>query len=169
MPGRPKLTPKQWDEVVKRCLAGESADSLGREFGVSGTAVRKRLGAKPDVIVQAAHETVKVLATLPPRTQAIVFDFAQRMQNVARELTTAAEYGANTAARLKMIANQQVEKIDEVDPMATKDVLSTIHALTITANESAKTSVELMRLAKGERSDDSSESSVITIDGGFDL
>ena len=40
-----KLTPQQWQQLHDRLLAGESARSLGREFGVSETAIRKKFAS----------------------------------------------------------------------------------------------------------------------------
>jgi len=40
-----KLTPQQWRQLHDRLLTGESARSLGREFGVSEAAVRKKFAS----------------------------------------------------------------------------------------------------------------------------
>jgi transcriptional regulator with XRE-family HTH domain len=55
--GRPsKLSPRAWDALAARLLAGERAADLAREFGVSKSAVSERLSGQVKTVRRVAWQ-----------------------------------------------------------------------------------------------------------------
>ena len=146
-----KLTEKQWNELERRLLAGEAGRVLGREFGVSEAAIRKRLGTQTKQIKQVANQVFAAelaLSALPIGAQISARTLADELKSISSHLASAGKYGAMTAHRLSAIANGQIEKIDDVDPMASGDVLTSIAGLTKIANSSSEIAINLLRANK---------------------
>ena len=156
--GRPsKLTPAQWDEVKRRLLSGETAETLGKEFGLSGTAIRKRFGSNQSVSLQSSkvREVAQKLAdaqaaleVLPVPHRAVAIDLAEKLRSISGSLASAAELGAKTAHRLQALANSQVAKVDDAEPMASIGELRDVGVLTKLANESASIALNLLSANK---------------------
>jgi hypothetical protein len=156
--GRPaKLTPEQLVQIEQRLLAGESAEKLGKEFGVTGAAIRKRFGSQQTVgskstkVREAANQVVlarQALADLPPAHRAVALSLADLSQTVLRT----AEIGSATAYRLTALANSQAAKIDDADPTADNspslNALKSVVMLTKAANESSVLTSNLLAANK---------------------
>ncbi len=156
--GRPaKLTPEQLVQIEQRLLAGESAEKLGKEFGVSGAAIRKRFGSQQTVgsksskVHAAAQQVVlarQAIADLPPAHRAVALSLADLSQTVLRT----AEIGSATAYRLTALANSQAAKIDDVEPTAegspSLNALKSVVMLTKAANESSVLTSNLLSANK---------------------
>lgn len=153
-----KLTPEQWSELHKRLLAGETARSLGREHGVSEAAIRKKFGANQSVSSQSAQvrtvaeklaESNAALEALPVAQRQVAVDLAAKLRNISASLANAAELGAATAHRLNALANTEVAKVDDADPLTSIDKLKSVGVLTKLANDSAHVALNLLNANKG--------------------
>ena len=134
-----KLTEKQWEEIERRLLDGEPGRQVAEEFGINESAIRKRLGAQIKKIKNVANQIVEAetsCAKLPFAAQIRARTLADRLKSISEHLAGAAEYGAATSHRLSGIANAQVAKIDDIDPLNEKSLesLKGIAALTKLAN-----------------------------------
>ena len=101
MAGKPGLTPKQWEEVERRALAGESKRALGREFGVSDMAIRKHLSSHVTPIKNIASQLATVeleLERLPFGSQVKVRNLADGLKKLSVNLLDGAISGSETMA-----------------------------------------------------------------------
>lgn len=148
-----KLTEKQWDVVGKRFLSGESASALGREYGVSEAAIRKRFSAKHAQIKTVANQLAtaeKALESLPISARLEARTLADRLKGISEHLAGAAELGAMTAHRLSVIANTEAQKVDETNPMDSISQLKSVAALTDMANKASTIGLNLLAASKGQ-------------------
>lgn len=152
--GRPsKLTARQWGEVQRRLLAGETARALGREFGISEAGIRKKFGANQTLSAQSSQvrtvaeklaDANTALEALPVAQRAVAMDLAEKLRNISGSLASAAELGAKTAHRLQALANSEVGKVDDAEPLASVEALKGVSALTRLANDSASIALNLL-------------------------
>lgn len=146
--GRPsKLTPEQWSQIESRYLAGETASGLARDYGLDEAAIRRKFRRDTPIVRKAAELLAagqEAVAALPPALQPVAVSLAERLRNIGSNLASAAEYGAATSHRLAAIANAQVQRIDEADPMQSQEVLQAISALTKISNDSSQLGVNLI-------------------------
>lgn len=156
--GRPsKLSPSQWNELHRRLLAGETARSLGREFGVSEAAIRKKYGANHSVSAQSAQvrsaaiklaEANNALEALPAAQREVAMNLSDKLRSISSSLANAAELGAKTAHRLQALSNAEVSKVDDAEPMQSIDNLRNVGVLTKLANDSAAIALNLLAANK---------------------
>jgi hypothetical protein len=163
--GRPsKLTKEQWLQAEHRHVVdGVTIDALSIEFGVSPTALRRKLRPTPAERAKgiptlrhlaarkaAAADALAVvdneIAELPETRQIIVNDLASRMKAISVHLSCAAETSAATAHKLTMLANAQANRIDPTKPINDKarEIVSSINAITKTANEAGAMGLNLI-------------------------
>ena len=160
-----KLTDKQWDEIRKRYLAGEKGRVLAREYDVSETAIRKKIGlqcVQIKTIADHVFEAETALKKLPISSQIATLTLVNEMRSISDHLSSAAQYGASTAHRLSAIANAQVVKVDGADPMNSQEVLQGISALTKITNDSAKLGIDLINASKKDPLPDKPETKKLT-------
>lgn len=130
------LTAEQWIEVERRHLVdGVSINALAAEYGVNESSIRRRIkpgkAASPgrkNPLHALAEEKVRAdaqskriseqIAHLPYANQALVSDLARKLANISDHLGSAAELSAASAHRLSRMANQQMELVDDVNPMS---------------------------------------------------
>lgn len=146
-----KLKPEQWTEITKRLLAGEKAADLAREFGVSKTAISARVSKRTETIQTVAHQVVaaeRALSELPISEQLIAVNLASKLRAISDNLASAAQYGAQTAHRLSALANSEVAKVDDAEPLRSIDSLKGVAALTKLANDSASIALNLLAANK---------------------
>lgn len=156
--GRPsKLTDHQWDDIQRRLLSGETARALGREFGLSEGAIRQRFGGTARVTTQSAQvrsvaeklaEAQTALESLPISQRPVATDLAGKLRSISGSLASAAELGAKTAHRLQSLANSEVAKVDDADPLQSVEALKGVSALTRLANDSASIALNLLAANK---------------------
>lgn len=161
--GRPsKLTPEQWAEIERRHLSGgESLRALAREFGVDEAAIRRRVSPQsPQVRAVAAKlaDAQSALAELPVPQQYNAINLAAKLRSISDSLASAAELGARTAHRLHSLANSEVGKVDDAEPLKSMDALKSVSALTRLANDSSALAVNLLSAKVKRLGDDMEES-----------
>lgn len=164
------LSPDQWIEIERRIVVdGESVYALAKEFGVNESTVRRKI--KPNFadkteVAQKHHADLRAIAIekaridkesrtisdkiaeLPYAKQVIVHDLSRRLANISNSLASAAELGAATAHRLSALANSEVAKVDDAEPLASVENLKGVAALTKLANESATIALNLLSANK---------------------
>lgn len=166
MPRASKLTPEQWIEVERRHLVdGESVNSLAKEYKVDESAIRRkinpnkseskkgknplRLLAEQKVIADAKVKDISErISELPIAKQQIVTDLARQLSNVSSHLASAAELSSATAHRLSLFANQELDKVDDVDPMSCIGTLQSVSVLQKMANSSSEIGLNLIKANK---------------------
>lgn len=147
-----KLTPDQWAEIDRRMAAGEGQSALAREFGMSPAQItRRKVSAKPQLVREVAQKLAdaqNALAELPVSQQYTALSLAEKLRSISSNLASAAEYGAKTAHRLHALANSEVAKVDDADPIASVENLRNVGVLTKLANESAHCALNLVAANK---------------------
>lgn len=146
-----KLSPAQWAEVERRAAEGEGIRALAREFGISEGAIRQRVSTQTAQVRNAAHKLVvaqTTLEALPVRQQYAAISLADKLRNIGSSLASAAELGAATAHRLQAIANSEVAKVDDAEPMASIENLKNVGVLTKLANDSSHIALNLLAANK---------------------
>lgn len=152
--GRPsKLRDHQWEQIGKRLLQGEKAADLAREFGISKTAISARFSERMGIVKEIAHQVVETerrVEALPIADQLAVRTIADELKAISMHLASAAKYGASTAHRLSALANAQIDKLDDADPLSTQGVASikALAVLTETANRAAEIPLNLLKANK---------------------
>jgi predicted DNA-binding protein YlxM (UPF0122 family) len=160
------LTDEQWLEIERRhVVEGESINSLAAEFRVNESSIRRKI--KPNKaespksenpLKSLAQEKVRVdaesrriaeqIAELPYAKQQIVSDLARKLTNISSHLASAAEVSAASAHRLSILANQQLEKVDDTEPMKSTLELQAVAILQKMANSSSEIGLNLLRANK---------------------
>lgn len=148
-----KFSEKQWLEIEKRHVEGESIRSIARGLGISEATIRAKISAQSKEIKKVAHELASAeqrFRQLPVFAQISARNLADDIKAIESNISSAAMYGSMTAHRLASIANSKVDLVDDIDPLSEKSVeaLKVIRALTATANESGQMGVDLMRANK---------------------
>ena len=140
-----KLTEKQWEEVGRRHLEGESLRSLAREFGVGESTVREKISAQSAQIKKVANQIVEVeiaKKNLPVSAQISALNLAQRLLMISESLSDAAVAGANTA---KLISERTHEKLSKLQTLTDEDVKGAI-AASMAVNQSGKMGMDILTL-----------------------
>ena len=146
-----KFTEKQWIEIENRVLAGESIRSLAKEFGVTESPIRARIKTHTKPVNSIARQLASAeiaMEKLSIKTQIKVRSLADDLKDISHHIASAARYGAITSHRLSMIANAQVDKIDDANPLGNMDVIKEIAVITELSNKSASTALNLMAANK---------------------
>lgn len=160
------LTAEQWIEVERRHLVdGVSINALAAEYGVNESSIRRRLKpgsaaatGRKSPLQALAEEKVRVdaeskrvtdqIAQLPYANQMIVSDLARKLTNISEHIGSAAEISAASAHRLSMLANQQLQLVDDVNPLTTTVQMQTFALLQKLANGASEIPMNLLRANK---------------------
>lgn len=150
-----KLGAEQWAEVDKRILEGESIRALAREFGISDSAIRERIAkhGKVKTVQEVARKIVDAensLAALPITAQITAQNLAAKLRAISDNIASAAHYGAATSHRLSALANSEVSKIDDADPLGadSMEAMKGVAVLTKLANDSGAIALNLLSANK---------------------
>lgn len=152
--GRPsKLTPAQWDEIHRRLLKGEKTADLAREFNISKTRISERFSGRFETVQSVANQILtaeQAFQALPVAEQIETVSILNDLRAVSQHLASAAKFGAATAHRVAMIANRQLDKLDEADPLADDGVntLRVVSAMTEVANKAGQLGIGLLQANK---------------------
>jgi len=142
-----KLSPEQWREIERRHAAGEGASDLAREHGVHPSQITRRVTQVSQKVRNVAQSLAKAqseLAELPVAQQYAAISLADKLRSISSSLASAAELGAKTAHRLHALANAEVAKVDDAEPLQSLDALRGVGVLTKLANDSAQIAVGLL-------------------------
>jgi transposase-like protein len=144
-----KLSPEQWREIERRLAAGEGASELAREYGVHPSQITRRVTQISQNVRNVAQSLAKAqteLAALPVPQQYAAVSLAEKLRAISVSLANAAELGAKTAHRLHALANSEVEKVDDADPLRPEsmEALKGVSVLTKLANDSSQIAVNLL-------------------------
>lgn len=148
-----KLTEEQWADLFRRVMNGESRRALGEEYGISEASIRQReaKSGKTQEVQQVARMIVATdaaLKSLPIDAQINAQNLAAKLRSISASLADAADLGAKTAHRLSSLANSEVGKVDDADPLASVEALKGVSALTRLANDSASIALNLLAANK---------------------
>jgi len=142
-----KLSPAQWREIESRLAAGEGASDLAREHGVHPSQITRRVtqvSQKVRNVAQSLAKSQAELAALPVAQQYAAVSLAEKLRSISGSLASAAELGAKTAHRLHALANSEVAKVDDAEPLQSLDALKGVGVLAKLANESSQIAVNLL-------------------------
>jgi len=146
------LTPEQWADIERRhVVEAEPVRKLAREYGISEGAIRARISARAEKTKNVANQIVAAEAAfkeLPISAQINAQDLAARLRAVSEHLLSAAGYSSASAHRLSMLANVQLEKVDDVDPLKSLPALTAAATLQKLANVSSEIGLNLLRANK---------------------
>lgn len=150
-----KLTEDQWADVGRRMLDGESQRALAAEFGISEATLRQyfRKQEKLPTVQKVAGmivETAAALKSLPISSQVNAQKLADRLMAISDDLASAAYYGAKTAHRMNALANSEVTKVDDANPLSAESVeaMKGVALMTRLANDSSTIAVNLLAANK---------------------
>lgn len=146
-----KLTPDQWSEIDRRLMGGESASALAREFGINPSQITRRVSQVTQKVRNVAQSLAKAkseLAELPVAQQYAAVSLAEKLRNISNSIASAAELGAKTAHRLHALANSEVEKVDDANPLESMEALKGVGVLTKLANDSSHIALNLLAANK---------------------
>lgn len=150
--GRPsKLTEAQWNEIKRRLLEGERPADLAREFKISRGAISMQVSKRVEHIKAVANQVVSAersLGALPVSEQLLTVNLASKLRSISESLASAADLGARTAHRLHALANTEVGKIDDAEPLSSIEALKGVAALTRLGNDSAQIALNLLSANK---------------------
>jgi len=146
------LSTKKWDELEARYLAGESARSLGKEYGVPESSIRKRC-AQVVRIKDVANQVVAADAafkSLPFSAQVSAQTLIDELKAISAHLAGAARFGSATAHRLAGIAHNQVQMIDDSSPLDAQSIesLKGVAILTKMSNDASVIGLGLLNANK---------------------
>jgi hypothetical protein len=139
--------------VFRRIAEGESRRAMAVEYGISEASIRGReekTGKTADVqkVARMMVETESAYKSLPISAQISARNLADKLKSISHSLASAADLGAKTAHRLHALANSEVEKVDDAEPMSSLESLKGVSALTKLANDSASIALNLLSANK---------------------
>jgi transposase-like protein len=127
--------------------AGETPSDLAKEYGVHPSQVTRRVSQVSQSVRNAAQkmaEAQAAVAELPTAQQYHAMSLAEKIRNTMTSLASSAELGAKNSHRLSALANSELMKVDDADPMKSVETLKGVSALTKLANESASIAVSVL-------------------------
>ena len=126
MPRKSKLTENQWAEILQRNIVGEEGiRELAREYGVSDTAIRKRISFQRDQIKATAFQIIETegkFKSLPVGSQIVCANFVNELRAMSGNMLSAAVDSSITSKKLAKMAriysgrlkeNPQPEEVPE--------------------------------------------------------
>ena len=152
-----KFTDKQWEDVDRRLLEGESARSIARDLDCSEAIIRARKKTRVEKIKDAANQVVaadRALKALDLPAQRTALTFAQKLQAMGDGLAEAGMLGAQNAADLKYIGRVELSKalaeLQGGNVAAAAAALERVKQLGALANDEADIAVRLTTAQKDQ-------------------
>ena len=147
------ITEKQWEQIGKRVLAGESIRALSREYGVSDAGIRKRFSVRTKEIKDVANQLVAAeiaYQNLPFSSQRSARTLADTLLAIQENMTSAALFGAASANQLQGIAHKMVQKLNQSGPESEEDMeaLKRVAYVTRASNEAAQIPLDMLKGSK---------------------
>lgn len=166
-----KLTPEQWDEIIRRNLInGESIRSLAREFDISEAAVRTYIKAHKKKIENAANQIIiatDAISDLSINSQITANKLAYMRMAMRQNSAEAAEAMSYVANKVGQAAKRKVDKLSDEDLM-TEPMIKGIVAAAITVNNSLRPAHEYMAIESKEKPENDPDTKIKII-GGMNL
>ena len=152
-----KLSDRQWAEIEKRHLDGESIRSLAREFKVSESTIRERISAQSAQVKKVANqivETNQALKALPISAQISAHNRAARLMAIQDATDDAAIAGSITSKRVSEAVQRRVNAQTD-DELLDAENMRGVMAAGMVSNTHAKLGIDVMTLAvkQGEGKD----------------
>ena len=122
----------------------QCAVKFPRKPRTSKTSLKSSQTKQVQVVAKQLAEAQTALSELPVHQQYVAVSLAEKLRNISDNLAAAAQYGAQTAHRLSALANSEVAKVDDAEPLASVENLKGVAALTKLANESATIALNLL-------------------------
>lgn len=174
--GRPsKLTDKQWDEVIRRHLAGESINKLSAEFEVSRAAMSERISGRANKIKTVAAQMVaseRALRDLPVSDRVHVVTVRDRLSVLEDIYLQVADTAARNSMHMHNLAAEQKQFMDDADPLghpASKLAVKAFMSLTVAGNLAMVVPSTLLKASQdrmaAEAAANAPQRRVIVIDG----
>lgn len=169
--GRPsKLTDKQWDDVARRHLAGETIRGLAKELKIGASNVSAHVSKRVQTQKDVANQIIaadSALKALPISEQIAVCALVDDLKAISSHLASAGKYGSMTAHRLSAIAHKHTDLIDETAGLTAEntEALKSVMALTKAANDSSQIGLNLLAANKDMLKD--TGDNAIKIHGGL--
>lgn len=150
---RSKLSDQQWAEAKRMALEGKSPKQIADHFGVARSTIVEGISDSVSKIRSTAAQVVtaeQALTSLPISDRLLTMDLASRLRSISSSLAMAAEKGAQTAHRLHHLANEQVAKVDDAEPLSGESIssLKNVGILTKLGNDSAQIALNLLAANK---------------------
>lgn len=163
MARRSKLSDKQWEEIQRRNLEGESLRSLAREFGIGESSARERISAQTAQIKTVAKqivETNNAIKALPISAQVSAYNLADKMMAISMSLSDAAVASAATAKRINESTRIKCERMTD-EELHDPDTIRSIMAAGMAANTHAKTGLDILTISSKSSALNNSEQPVV--------
>jgi hypothetical protein len=152
-----KLSPEQWAEIERRLAASESASALAREFGVHASQITRRVTQVSQQVREVAEKVAiaqTALAELPVARQYSALSLADEIRGLQNDVLAATRLGAKSSLRLHAMANTELQKVDDAEPLKSQDALKGVAVLTKMANESMAPALAVLQASKDRLRED---------------
>lgn len=162
--GRPsKLSEKQWAEVERRLLEGETPASLAKEYGIDRAALTRKFSQQLRNVKNLAKQIVTVesaLRELPVAQQVQVINLAEQLKQMSGHIASAGNDLAIVGKMFAKAAKDATSKImfqaldddgETVNPQrlsACTEEIAAVMKSALVANESSKISLNLLNANK---------------------
>jgi len=174
--GRPsKLSDKQWDEVIRRHLAGESINKLSAEFQVSRAAMSEKISARVAAVKDVANQMVsseRAFKAIPVSDRVHVISVRDRLSVLEDIYLQTADIAARNSMHMHNLASEQKQFIDDANPFKderSKDAVRAFRAMTQAGNDAMVIPSTLLKASQdrmaAEAANAAPERKVIVIDG----
>lgn len=141
----------QKEEALKAAMSGESITSIAKRLKVAKSTISELVSVRAKAGKELANQIVDVsrkVTQLPVIEQRSVIDLARSLMTISENMANAAISGSYTAMRLSQIAANQIDKIDEENPIdpdsQSERAIKAIAILSKTGNEASLISRELL-------------------------
>ncbi len=146
-----KLTPRQWAKAKEMYLGGQSLRGIGRNFGVSDTAISKGLGLNPKKekeLAARAFELQKEVEGLSKASQAKYASLLDNLRTASLIQGEKAKIDADTSIHLSRIANRHVRRVETENGEIDREQLSNVGALLSEGNKASECGLKLLTIGK---------------------
>ncbi len=150
------LTDEQWEAIRQRLLKGETSRAIAEDYPqISASSIRGKFGKQSNIAVHSnqVKETAQKIAdaqlalqALPPVNRPAALDLAASLQEISVTLARTAAYTTKTSLRAAALANSEMSKVDDADPMGEKSLnaLKGVAALIKMANDASSIGLNLL-------------------------
>lgn len=126
-----KLTEKQWDEVIRRHLAGESISKLAAEFSIARSAMSEKISDRSNRIKTVANQMVtaeRAMKELPVTDRVHVETVRSRLSILEDVYLQTADIAARNSRYMHNLAGEQKQYVDDAQPLASKSSRGAVDA-----------------------------------------